>query len=416
MQPAGLVPYSTHLFRGGFPFFGNWGNHAPKIIQKPLVYFVQIKNKYLRNMKKIGGAVILLLAMTACKKTTLKQSLAPQLPSSALELVFSDSTYQLTGVAISKEGRLFTNYPLWSDTYKYAVVEIHGNQTTPYPNLAMNSWKEGDSGADKWVSVQAVYVDGNNTLWVVDPASPKQDDVYQSSQKLVSIDLSSNTVKTSYSLAGVTDNQSYINDVRVDVNAGVAYLTNSSEGGIVIVDLKTGNTRQVLQGNYSVIADQTYILTIDGQQVNKSGAPFTGNSDGLAISPDGAYLYYKPLTDRELYRIETASLLDSTLPSTVLAARVEDLGIYSTTDGMIFDQQGNLYLGDLEQHRIVKIDPNLKMSVLLQDDRLIWPDSYSISADGYLYLSTSQINKQPDFNGGVSKRTSPYAIYRIKLP
>jgi sugar lactone lactonase YvrE len=361
--------------------------------------------------------LLLWLSFSACKKTTLKQSSTPLLPSTALEQVFTDNTYQLTGVAISKEGRLFTSYPLWSDTYKNAVVEIqNGSQVQPYPNAVMNSWTSGDSGISKWVCVQAVYVDPNNTLWVVDPASPKQNGVYNSSQKLVSINLSNNTVQRVYSLAGVTDNQSYINDVRVDANGGFAYLTNSSEGGIIIVNLNTGHARQVLQGNYSVTADETYILKIDGQQVNKSGAPFTANSDGIALSPDGAYLYYKPLSDPELYRVETASLLDTTLPATVLAARVEDLGTYTTTDGMIFDKQGNLYLGDLEQHRIMKIDPSLKMSVLLQDSRLLWPDSYSISADGYLYLSTSQINLQPDFNGGTNKRTSPYAIYRIKLP
>lgn len=49
---------------------------------------------------------------------------------------------------------------------------------------------------------------------------------------------------------------------------------------------------------------------------------------------------------------------------------------------MIFDQAGNLYLGDLQKSSIVKISPELKMSTLIQDDRLIWPDSYSVSKDG----------------------------------
>jgi sugar lactone lactonase YvrE len=369
-------------------------------------------------MNKLGWLVLLLTAATACKKETPKNgSGSPQLPSSALELVFSDSTYQLTGIAVSKEGRLFTNYPLWSATHKNAVVEIQsGNAVQPYPNADMNTWVAGDSGLQKWVCVQAVHVDDNNMLWVVDPASPFQKGVYLSSQKLVGIDLGSNTVAHTYSLAGITDNQSYVNDVRVDTRTNTAFMTNSSEGGIVIVDLNTGRSRQVLQGNFSVTADQTYVLKIDGQQVNKNGAPFTGNSDGIALSPDGAYLYYKPLTDTKLYRVTTGSLLDTTLPATVLAARVEDLGYYTTTDGMAFDQQGNLYLGDLENHRIMKLDPKLNMTVLLQDDRLIWPDSYQVSADGYLYVSCSQIDKQPDFNDGTSKRTSPYAIYRIKLP
>ncbi|HVS97773.1 MAG TPA: L-dopachrome tautomerase-related protein [Puia sp.] len=359
-------------------------------------------------------AMILTLMTTACKKT-------PGGPinstNPSLQVVFQDSTYQLTGVAVSKDGRLFTSYPLWSNTYKNAVAEItHGSPGIPYPDASMNSWHEGDSGMNKWVCVQAVYVDANNNLWVVDPGSPFQKGVYFNTQKLVEINLGSNTVMRTYPLYGATDDQSYINDVRVDVTNNVAYLSNSSEGGIVVVDLNTGNARQVLQGNASVIADQTYILTIDGQQINKGDAPFYVNSDGIALTPDNSYLYYKPLSDHNLYRIPTADLRDSTLDPNVLGARVEQLGTYTTTDGMIFDQAGNLYMGDIEQHRIIKLDKNLKLTTVVQDSRLLWPDSYAISTDGYLYISCSQINLGPDFNNGASKRTSPYTIYRIKLP
>jgi sugar lactone lactonase YvrE len=333
-----------------------------------------------------------------------------------VEEVFSDSTYELTGIAVSPEGRLFTNYPYWSDIYKYAVVEIKpGNRSLPYPDLAMNSWHPGDSGRAKWVCVQAVHVDAQNRLWVVDPASPKQKGVYAESQKLVCFDLSGNQITANYALSGVTDDQSYINDVRVDTGTQTAYLTNSSEGGIVIVDLRWGKARQVLQGTASVIADPSYTLTIDGQPVKKNGAPFKSNSDGIALTPDGGYLYYKPLTDNKLYRIKTAWLRDTSLTAPVLASKVEYLGRFTTTDGMIFDQGGNLYLGDLENYRIMKIDPGMKMTTLVSDSRLIWPDSYQVSKDGYLYVSCSQINKQPDYNNGVNKRTTPYAIYRIRL-
>jgi len=366
-------------------------------------------------MKRLCAfAALLSLVITACKKTPGGPIISTN-PS--LQVVFQDSTYQLTGVAVSHDGRLFTSYPLWSNTYKNAVAEItHGSPETPYPDASMNSWHAGDSGMNKWVCVQAVYVDANNNLWVVDAGSPFQKGVYLNSQKLVEINLASNTVTRVYPLYGATDDQSYINDVRVDVTNNYAYLSNSSEGGIVVVNLNTGDAHQVLQGNTSVISDQTYILTIDGQQINLGGSPYYVNSDGLALTPDNSYLYYKPLSDHDLYRIPTADLRDTTLDPNVLGARVEDLGTYVTTDGMIFDQAGNLYLGDIEQHRIVRLDKNLKLTTIVQDSRLIWPDSYAISTDGYLYISCSQINLGPDFNNGVSKRTTPYTIYRIKLP
>jgi hypothetical protein len=52
-----------------------------------------------------------------------------------LELVFSDDTYQLTGVAVSKDGRMFTCYPLWPGPHKWDVVEIIGpDECKPYPD------------------------------------------------------------------------------------------------------------------------------------------------------------------------------------------------------------------------------------------------------------------------------------------
>ena len=83
---------------------------------------------------------------------------------------------------------------------------------------------------------------------------------------------------------------------------------------------------------------------------------------------------------------------------------------------MIFDKNGNLYLGDYQNYTIVKIGRDHGKEDLMEDERLIWPDSYAITDDGYLYISCSQINKEPDYNEGENKRTTPYAIYRMKLP
>ena len=141
----------------------------------------------------------------------------------------------------------------------------------------------------------------------------------------------------------------------------------------------------MLQGTPSVTADPSYTLTIYGHPIMKDGTSLKVNSDDIALT------------------------------AAMLASKVEYLGRFTTTDGMIFDKKGNLYLGDLERYRIVKIDPHLHMSVLIEDHRLIWPDSYQVSDDGYLYVSCSQIHRQPAYNNGVNKRTTPYKIYKIKL-
>jgi sugar lactone lactonase YvrE len=334
-----------------------------------------------------------------------------------LEQVFSDDTYQLTGVAVSKDGRVFSCYPLWPGPHKWGLVEIVGpDASRPYPDEQWNSWKEGEDGKNKWVCVQAVYVDDENYLWVVDPACPYMEQVYDKSFKLVKFNLATDSIEKVYRFDGMLSNKSYINDVRVDTVRKIAYLTNSNEGGIVVVNLQTGTIRELLRNHFSVKHDPSFKLIIDGKEFKKKGKPVHLQSDGIALTPDGEWLYYKPLTDNKLYRIRTELLRDEELEENKLEAGVEDLGRFAVTDGMIFDKNGNLYQGDYQNYKMIQITPAHQKEDIVADERLIWPDSYSISEDDYLYISCSQINKQPDYNEGENKRTTAYAIYRMKLP
>jgi sugar lactone lactonase YvrE len=335
-------------------------------------------------------------------------------PQPKLEQVFADVNYQLTGVAVSRTGRLFTNYPIWSPVHDWSVVEVVKGVARPYPNEFMNSWVDGDDGMTKWVSVQAVYIDDTDKLWVVDAAAPNFGPVYQESNKLVKIDLATNRIERVYSMKGVVGSGGYINDVRVDTRRQVAYMTNSNEGGIVVVDLRSGEARQVLYETAVTMYDPTYYYSYHGRQIAPGGAPLRVNSDGIGLTADGEWLYFKPLTDDKLYRVRTQDLRNERLSDAQLLARVDDLGHVLQTDGMEIDERGNLYFGDVEHSAIVKISPDLRKTVLVQDDRLVWPDSYSIR-HGYLYISTSQVQTAPPFNDGVDTRTLPYGIFRLKI-
>jgi sugar lactone lactonase YvrE len=335
---------------------------------------------------------------------------------SELEELFSDNKYQLTGVAVSAKGRLFTNYPIWSPVHKYSVVEVTSKtDAKPYPNEEVNRWKDGDDGSSKFVSVQAVYVDDQDNLWVVDSANPGFAGVYQDSDKLVRINLETNEIERIYPMKGLVDKNRYLNDVRVDTKRQIAYVTNSNAGGIVIVDLESGKLRMVLNGAPPTQSDPSYKFMIGGREVAMGGKPMKVSSDGLALTPDGEWLFFKPLTDDKLYKVKTADLNNAELEDSELTARVVDLGHFNVTDGMEFDRNGNLYMGDMEKNSIIKLSPALEKTVLITDARLVWPDSYAVSKDGYLYISTSQIHTAPPFNDGVDRRTLPYGLFRLRI-
>ncbi|KQM77976.1 hypothetical protein ASE74_16065 [Pedobacter sp. Leaf216] len=337
--------------------------------------------------------------------------------SRGFENVYADSTYRLTGVAVSAMQRIFVNFPNWAPPYRYAVIESLPDGTKkPYPDEQWNSFKLGEEGGNKFVCVQAVYADDKDCLWVVDAAGIGLGKVYRNSNKIVKINLKNNQVERIYRFdSSVAGADSYLNDIRVDNAAGYAYITSSSNGAIIILNIKTGNSRSVLTGSSYTMSDKGYAFKINGQEwVNEKG-PVKINADGIALSPDMRWLYFKPLTDRKLYRIKTALLRDFQTPLAKVNESVEELGTFVTTDGMEFDDKGNLYLGDLESSRLMRIDTDMKMSEVVQDStKLIWPDSYSFR-DGYLYISCSQIQYGPFFNAGKDMPRLPYRVIRIKV-
>src|SRR5579871_3374246 len=202
--------------------------------------------------------------------------------SQNLAVVYQDKDFQLTGVTVSKTGRLFVNFPRWSDSYLNAIVEVMPDgSTTPYPDEMWNRWDLKPSTASKqFVCVQSVVIDEADMMWAIDPASPLLAANVIGGAKLVKIDLKSNSVKQVILFdADVTPPGSYLNDVRVDVRRNIAYITDSGLGGIVVVDLTSGKAHRVLDGHPSVKADTSVKIVIDGKPVLRNGKTPEFNSD-----------------------------------------------------------------------------------------------------------------------------------------
>jgi sugar lactone lactonase YvrE len=83
---------------------------------------------------------------------------------------------------------------------------------------------------------------------------------------------------------------------------------------------------------------------------------------------------------------------------------------------MLFDKEGTLYLTNYEQHAIMRGDPTqtpVKFDKFVDDPRLIWPDTLTLSESGELYVTVNQIDRQKRFHGGKDLRQPPYAVMKI---
>jgi sugar lactone lactonase YvrE len=249
---------------------------------------------------------------------------------------------------------------------------------------------------------------------------------------MVAVDLKTNqVVKTIRFPGNVALSTTYLNDVRFDLTrgkAGVAYITDSGgEGpnGIIVVDLDSGHSWRKLSGHASVRADPNFRAVMPGdplvmqplmnRPVAGTAAPMTMGADGIALSNDGKKLYFCPLSSQRLYSVSTDALLDPTLTDDQVAATLHQLGRDYASDGLEADAAGDLYLTDYQNNAIHLRTHDDKDTIIVQDPRMIWPDTMCVANDGYLYFTANQLDRQMRFNEGQDLRQKPYYLFRAKI-
>jgi hypothetical protein len=100
-----------------------------------------------------------------------------------LELV-ATFEHQVTGVTVASDGRIFVNFPRWTEDAPISVAELTPDgEVRPYPDADWNAWRnvaaDQMTPGDHFVCVQSVVADARGNLWVVDPAAPGQGHVVQ---------------------------------------------------------------------------------------------------------------------------------------------------------------------------------------------------------------------------------------------
>jgi sugar lactone lactonase YvrE len=330
--------------------------------------------------------------------------------------------HQVTGVTVSERGRIFVNFPRWTEDSPVSVAEVmKDGSLRPYPDAPWNAWRnvrrDELDPSGHWVCVQSVVADGRGSVWVVDPAAPAVDGLVPGGPKLVRIDLATDRVARVIRFGqDVAIPGSYLNDVRFSKDGKYAFLTDAGQrGALVVVDLASGKARRVLDGHPSTQPEKGVVVTTDGRPLRyPDERPVLFAADSIALSSDDAWLYWKPLTGNTLYRIRTAVLTGSGLAGEDVSPRIQSYGTVGPTDGFWIGRRADtdsetLYITSIQDNAIkarnLAQGPAGGLRTVLQDPRLRWPDTFSQGPDGSLYVTASRIQDSAFFN-----RDAPLAL------
>ncbi len=314
-----------------------------------------------------------------------------------LQLAITLPNTTSNGVAIAPNGRMFLVLAKQKGQDVPQIAEWVSGKLKPYPNAEWNSWSEGDDAGTKWVHANSIRFGPDGTLWVVDFGSPEMNKpVLPHGPKLVGINTATGEVTKTYLLDKGVKPMSAIDDVRFDGDH--AYLTDAGVPALIVLHMPDGGMYRVLENDGSTTAQVP--LRAEGHELkNPEGRPVFFHADQLEVSPDGRTLYFQPCSG-PLYAIATQYVDEQRMPDTERRGHVRLVAKVGTSGGTAIDSNGNIYDSDTDHDRILKITPNGKVSTLVEDKRLVWPDAMWIGANGKLWIPAAQIDRTAAFNGG----------------
>ena len=327
----------------------------------------------------------------------------PGLPGSALEVV-ANLDYPPGNIAVSPSGRVFfTLHPDGKPPFPFIEI-VHGK---PVP------WKP-KGNAPLFQSVLAMRIDGHNRLWLLDYA-----DYGMGHPRIVAIDLATDQVIYQYDFpSDVAGFLSMLNDFQVDPAGEKIYIAEASpiirRPAIIVLDIAARASRRLLERHPSVMP-QDYILQLPGRDMIIYGIyRLSIGIDSIALDKRGEWLYYGAVNADRLYRVATSYLNDAALSADALAAKVEDFGPKTLSDGMTIDTADTVYLSDPEHSAVVTLGSDRTLRTLVKDERLRWPDGFSFGPDGYLYLTCSALHYVLFTSSSITRAHAPYQVFRFK--
>ena len=327
--------------------------------------------------------------------------------------------YQWNSIALTKNNRMFASFPRSIGDVTPSVAEILPNNVlSPFPGGEWNTFNptiSSENAENRFVNVNAVFIDSHNNLWVVDNGVIGNQMIVNAA-KLVRINLQTNTIERIYSVSTLNPPQGFaLNDVRI--GSRYAFLTESGLGSVVIIDLQTGQVRRVLDNHPSTKFVDPTVVRMEGRAIlDEKGQSKKMHNNHLELTPDGKTLFYKPPFGYNWFQVSTEDLTNETMTESELGNKVLTSWKTMPTGGTTMDDAGNIYLMDIERQTIWQQNSaDGSWTLLIHDEKITWGDASDVSADGFLYIPMSQINRFASSNNGTNQVVKPFRIYKIKI-
>ena len=326
----------------------------------------------------------------------------------------------LAGINVGKNGVIYVTVPRWKSgvpsTLNIVQFESDGSATlAPFP-----SW---DFNTNTLRNCQSMKIDAQNRMWIIDVGRENFYDATSSTlvnapSKVLVLNLDTNQLEWTYQFPNsvVPYDNSFLNDIALDLDGGFAYFTSTWGDGLIVVYDFQNNASWSFSG-ISTQRDVNWDFIVNGYNYGTNGI---GNSpvDGIALSADASHLYYCAVQGVELWKIPTAILKNSMTSTSQFNNAAILVGNKTGPSDGIMIQGNTLFYGDIQNSALkqVLVGQNIPFSsstLGTNENDFRWIDTFTdpLDGSGLLYFTSNHLDEF--FNGTMSFDSSSSPNFRI---
>jgi len=287
------------------------------------------------------------------------------------------------------------------------IFRIEEGMAVPFPDSAMQQ---------DFISPLGIYLDKQDRLWVLDHAN-----YALKTPRLYAFDASSGKLLISHPFSReVARKWVMLNDLTVTPDG--RYVIMSAPGmfkkrsSIIVYDVDEDKAWRILTDHPTVMRKK-FLPEVDGKKMRfiLGLLKVRPGVDGIDMDPAGKYLYYAALADTMVYRVAVDAVTDYSLKDETLSGLIQSVGSRPLCDGIRLDRADFVYITDFQNHRILSMDPEGAVNVVLENKSIRWADGLSVGPDGYLYITDSALQHVILKNKKKFSKHKPFGIWRVKI-
>jgi len=307
-------------------------------------------------------------------------------------------------VAVSNNGKVFMSvHPLRGKDLQLAMVTNDGSYT-PYPSNEYQT-KKGEEAKKGFDTPLGIVVDKKDRLWIIDAG------LSIGKARIFAFQVETGEELYRFEIpAEIAPKTSFVQDLAIDEENEWAYLADFGDPGLIALDITNQSFRKFRD---STMLAEDIDMVIDGKAQNFQGAPARIGVNPITLSEDRDIIYYGAMSGTKWYSVPAKAFRDQSSDD-FIKSNIEVVGPKPICDGVATDSQGKHYFTNVQNGSIDVLE-NGKLSTLVKDEKINWPDNVRIGPDNWLYIAINQLHKSPAFTAGEDEAVLPYYILRVKI-